>query len=198
MRAAAVLAFNIAYLSGGRVKRHNQNQRIGQCSRFVLPSKYVPRSLNRADRIKQRKAIEASRKAYRKGHFRNRPLVQSYKSKKSSHVQKAKILYKTNSIAASPGLAKKTGCRLEGLRQIVRKGKGAFYSSGSRPNQTSSSWARARLASSITGGPASRVDGHILKKYCKPSSKPRLLMLKKKNIRKKSVNKPKKKRQTKN
>jgi hypothetical protein len=52
------------------------------------------------------------------------------------------------------------------LRQIVRKGEGAYYSSGSRPNQTPQSWGNARLASSITGGNASAVDFHILDKEC--------------------------------
>ena len=46
--------------------------------------------------------------------------------------------------------------------EIVKKGQGAYYSSGSRPNQTGHSWGRARLASSITGGKASAVDYKIL------------------------------------
>jgi hypothetical protein len=57
----------------------------------------------------------------------------------------------------------------------VKKGQAAYYSSGSRPNQTASSWGLARLASSITGKKASIVDYHILKKECKPMSIPLLL-----------------------
>ena len=57
------------------------------------------------------------------------------------------------------------------LRQIVKKGQGAYYSSGSRPNQSGHSWGRARLASSITGGKAAAVDFHILEKTCKKGSK---------------------------
>ena len=30
----------------------------------------------------------------------------------------------------------KTKCSLKGLKQIVKKGQGAYYSSGSRPSQT--------------------------------------------------------------
>ena len=63
------------------------------------------------------------------------------------------------------------GCSIQGLRQIVKKGQGAYYSSGSRPNQTAHSWGRARLASAITGGKSSQIDYHILKKSCKKGSK---------------------------
>jgi hypothetical protein len=68
-------------------------------------------------------------------------------------------------------LAKKTGCSLEALQHIVKKGEGAYFSSGSRPNQTGLSWGYARLASSITGGKASAVDYSILKTGCKRDSK---------------------------
>ena len=57
------------------------------------------------------------------------------------------------------------------LEQIVNKGRGAYYSSGSRPNQTAESWGLARLASAVTGGNASIVDYHILKSGCKKTSK---------------------------
>ncbi len=49
--------------------------------------------------------------------------------------------------------------------EVVRKGKGAYYSSGSRPNQTSESWGRARMYSYIMGGPTRKVDNHITNKY---------------------------------
>jgi hypothetical protein len=42
---------------------------------------------------------------------------------------------------------------------------GAYYSSGSRPNQTPMSWGRARLASVIMGGPSRRIDKDIWAKY---------------------------------
>ena len=54
---------------------------------------------------------------------------------------------------------------------MVQKGQGAYYSSGSRPNQTGHSWGYARMASAITGGKASAVDFHILKEECKKDSK---------------------------
>jgi len=48
-----------------------------------------------------------------------------------------------------------------GIEMILDKGRGAYFSSGSRPNQTPESWARARLASVIMGGPAREVDKKI-------------------------------------
>tara|TARA_R100001594_G_scaffold24591_1_gene48268 strand:+ start:230 stop:625 length:396 start_codon:yes stop_codon:yes gene_type:complete len=52
-----------------------------------------------------------------------------------------------------------------GQDKILAKGKGAYYSSGSRPNQTPTSWALARLASVIVGGPARKIDKDIWDKY---------------------------------
>jgi hypothetical protein len=53
----------------------------------------------------------------------------------------------------------------KGQELILAKGKGAYYSSGSRPNQTPSSWAYARLASVIMNGKARNVDKDIWLKY---------------------------------
>ena len=52
-----------------------------------------------------------------------------------------------------------------GQDKILAKGKGAYYSSGSRPNQTPTSWALSRLASVIVGGPARKIDKDIWVKY---------------------------------
>lgn len=52
-----------------------------------------------------------------------------------------------------------------GQDRILSKGKGAYFSGGSRPNQTPSSWAYARLASVIMGGPARKVDKDIWDRY---------------------------------
>jgi len=54
-----------------------------------------------------------------------------------------------------------------GQNQIKDKAMGAYFSGGSRPNQTPSSWAFARLASVIVGGPARKVDKKIWDKYKK-------------------------------
>lgn len=68
-------------------------------------------------------------------------------------------------------MSQKTGCSLTGLRKIKSKGEGAYFSSGSRPNQTAQSWGVARVASAVTGGKSSMVDYGILEKYCKKNSR---------------------------
>ena len=135
-----------------------------------VPVRYIPKNLSRSDKKRQRKELKKSRKAYKKGKYYTRKKVASFKSKTSPHVTKAQRVYKTQKISANKTLAKKTKCSLKALRKIVKKGQGAYFSSGSRPNQSGHSWGRARLASSITGGKAAAVDYKILKEGCKPSS----------------------------
>tara|TARA_Y100000591_G_scaffold332331_1_gene369243 strand:- start:873 stop:1703 length:831 start_codon:yes stop_codon:yes gene_type:complete len=135
------------------------------------PKRYVPKRLTKRDKKKQKREINKSRKAYKKGKYYTRKKVKSFKSKESAHVTKAKKIYGVKNISASSNLAKKTGCSVSALRKIVKKGQGAYYSSGSRPNQTGHSWGRARLASSITGGKAAAVDFNILESGCKSGSK---------------------------
>ena len=62
----------------------------------------------------------------------------------------------------SKKLSTATGCSIKVLKKIVNKGQGAYYSSGSRPNQTPQSWGYARLASSLTAGKAATVDVNII------------------------------------
>jgi hypothetical protein len=68
------------------------------------------------------------------------------------------------------------------LQKIVKKGEGAYYSSGSRPNQTPQSWGFARLASSITAGKAAAVDYDILDKGCNHKKKAFILARKAKKM----------------
>ena len=91
----------------------------------------------------------------------------SFKNKKSNHITNAEKIYKIKKIFPNKSLAKKTGCSIDSLKKIVKKGMGAYYSSGSRPNQTKESWAYARLASVIMGGAARKVDKDIWEKYKK-------------------------------
>lgn len=129
--------------------------------------KYLPRNLSISDKKKQLKMLLKSRKMYKKGKYYTRKKILSYKHKPSKHILKAQKMYNTN-ILPNKELSQKTGCSVSALKQIVRKGEGAYYSSGSRPNQTPQSWGLARLASAITGGKASKVDYHIIKKGCDP------------------------------
>ena len=132
----------------------------------MLPLQYIPKSLTPQDQLKQLENIKKSSKLYKQGKYLNRPKLSSFESKPSSHIQKAKELYNVNSIKPSKELSKKTGCSLDTLNKIVEKGKGAYYSSGSRPNQTPFSWGIARLASAITGGNSSKIDLHLLQQGC--------------------------------
>ena len=137
----------------------------------MYPKKYVPKNLTRKDKKKQKQMLNRSMKQYRKKKYYTREKVKSFKSKKSQHIINAEKIYNVDKIVPNKELSEKTGCSITGLRKIVKKGQGAYYSSGSRPNQTAHSWGRARLASAITGAKSSQIDYHILKKYCKKNSK---------------------------
>ena len=137
-----------------------------------IPYKYLPRTLSKSDRKKQLANLRRTRKLYKKHSktYVNRPILKSFKSKPSKHVQKAMKIYGVDSMKPSKELSRKTGCSRKVLRKIINKGEGAYHSSGSRPNQSKESWGYARLASAITGGPASKVDAHLLEEGCDKSS----------------------------
>jgi hypothetical protein len=134
--------------------------------------RYLPKTLSKKDAIKQKAYINKSRKAYPKGIFINRPFVESFKSKASPHVYRATNLYGVPNMIPNSELARATGCKQWALKKIIEKGEGAYYSSGSRPNQTPQSWGYARLGSALTGGPSSQVDYKILEKGCSRRSRP--------------------------
>jgi hypothetical protein len=136
-----------------------------------VPVRYLPKHLSKRDKDKQKKMLNKSRKLYKKGIYFTRKKLKSFKSKKSDHVKNAEKLYKVNNLSINNKLSKATGCSKEGLRQIVKKGEGAFHSSGSRPNQTPASWGYARLGSAITGSKSAIYDYKILENHCKKSSK---------------------------
>ena len=148
-----------------------------------VPKKYIPDRLSNKDKKQQEKQLKKSRKLYKKGKYFTRKKVKSFTSKKSGHILKAEKMYNISNVAPSKELSKKTGCSLDALNAIVKKGQGAYFSSGSRPNQSAHSWGYARLASAITGGKASAVDFKILEANCKPKSK--ALKLAKKHYTKK-------------
>lgn len=131
-----------------------------------LPIRYVPSQLTRKDRKKQFRELSKSRNAYKRGKYYVRRPLASFKNKPSKHILRAEQMYNVERIQPNAELAKKTQCSINALRQIVKKGEGAYYSSGSRPNQTAQSWGIARLASAITGGKASAIDYHILERGC--------------------------------
>jgi hypothetical protein len=112
-----------------------------------------------------------SRKLYKKRNYYTRKQLPSYKSKTSKHILNARKIYGIQNIKPSKELAAKTGCSVAALKKIVNKGAGAYFSSGSRPNQTAQSWGLARLASSITAGKSAAVDYNILDEGCQHNKK---------------------------
>ena len=135
------------------------------------PKRYLPKQLSKKDKQKQLSMLNKSKKLYKKHKYFTRKKVFSFHSKPSNHIANAKKIYGVDKITPSKELSQATGCSIDSLKQIVKKGEGAYYSSGSRPNQTPQSWAYARLASAITGGKASLVDYSILEKGCDPRKK---------------------------
>lgn len=135
-------------------------------TRKLFPVKYLPKSLTTKDKKKQLNMLLKSKKLYKNRQYYTRKKLSSYKSKKSNHISNARRIYKIKNITPNKELALKTGCKLSALKKIVNKGEGAYYSSGSRPNQTPKSWGLSRLASAITAGKASVVDFDIIEKGC--------------------------------
>lgn len=129
----------------------------------MIPNRYVAK-LSRKDKKKQVSEILKSRRLYKKHKYYSRKKV-NYPHVTSKHIRKAQKMYGIEKVTPET-LSVKTGCSLSSLKEIVRKGEGAYYSSGSRPNQTPQSWGLARLASAVTGGKAGVVDAAILKKGC--------------------------------
>ena len=137
-----------------------------------VPLRYVPRTLSRKDRRKQIAMLKRSRRLYKRGEFYGRTTkLKSYPHTVSKHVVAARRMYHVDRIVPSTALAAATGYSVGALQKIVNKGEGAFYSSGSRPNQSPQSWGYARLASAITGGKAAGVDYAILENGCKSTSR---------------------------
>lgn len=141
--------------------------------KFQFPIRYLPFGLSRKDTKRQINLLDKSRKLYKRGKYFNRSQkrLASYPHQTSPHIVRARKIFGVDKIAATPEYARATGCSVGALRKIVKKGEGAYYSSGSRPNQTAQSWGFARLASSTTGGKAAAVDYAILEDGCRTNSR---------------------------
>lgn len=118
-----------------------------------VPKRYVPDTLSEKDKKKQIKSIFENKE---------RPDVK-YKKRRSSWAVKFEKKYGTN--IKDEEFIDKNILKKEGQEQIIMKGKGAYYSSGSRPNQSAFSWGYGRLASVIMGGPSRKLDINIWNEY---------------------------------
>tara|TARA_B100000941_G_C28153955_1_gene373943 strand:- start:26 stop:439 length:414 start_codon:yes stop_codon:yes gene_type:complete len=130
-----------------------------------IPKKYTA-NLSRKDKKKQIRSLRKAQRSYRKKkkEYIDRPKLKSYRSKKSSWVKKFEKKYGKD-VKSLKQISKATGIPVKALQKVIKKGKGAYYSSGSRPNQTASSWGKARMYSFIMGGPARKVDMHIAEEF---------------------------------
>lgn len=126
-----------------------------------IPERYVPKSLSLSDLRKQLKSIIEGVK---------RPQLKSFKSKKSEWTIKAEEYFgndrSLNDIVEKIGETPKRKKEiLKGLKEINKKGEAAYYTSGSRPNQTPQSWGIARVYSVLFGGASRKIDKDIVEKY---------------------------------
>ena len=117
-----------------------------------VPASYL-KGLKGDDRKKQIKSFFEGK---------DRPKT-GFKSKRSGFVKKFEDKYKVK--ITDKDFIHKNIITNTGIDKILSKGRGAYYSGGSRPNQTPSSWAYGRLASVIMNGKARQVDIDIWRKY---------------------------------
>jgi hypothetical protein len=119
-----------------------------------VPDTYL-KGLKGEDRKKQIKSIfEGKARPKTKAPTKRSSWVEKFEKKYGTKINDKEFIHKN--------IITKTG-----QEKIILKGKGAYYSSGSRPNQTAHSWGLARLASVILGGPSRRIDKDIWLKYKK-------------------------------
>ena len=116
--------------------------------------------LTPAQRLLQERAIRRSQEAYREGGLvLDRPEVSKDKPKRSRWVKQ----FEDKHGFPITDLAKvKAAYPNADVSTILKKGRGAYASSGSRPNVSSHQWAYARLASALLGGPAAKIDKDLL------------------------------------
>ena len=125
--------------------------------------KYVPDTLSRRDKAKQRRILKERKAKAKRGVYVEKK-VNKAKVKPSSFTTRFKNKYKLSSYSL-PSIAKATGINVKALREVKKKGLGAYYSAGSRPNVGAHQWGMARVYSYILGGGARKVDRAITKKY---------------------------------
>ena len=117
--------------------------------------------LSNKDTKLQKMYIRRSQRESEKGVYKVRPIPKSSKHKPSRHVLDFERIYGV-STKSTKKISVLTGVSASKQKKILSKGFGAYFSSGSRPGQTPSSWAYARLSSVLLGKDACKTDEHIL------------------------------------
>ena len=87
----------------------------------------------------------------------------SFKTNRSKYCKKFENKYGTT--ISDTDFINKNLLKKKGQDKVIDKGIGAYYSSGSRPNQSPESWGKARLCSVLVGGPARKIDQKIIDEY---------------------------------
>ena len=126
-----------------------------------IPKRYLPDTLSKADRQKQIKSIFEKT---------DRPKVKAPKRKRKWTLafdkEYGKEIDKLKGGRSKRNIAKVSGIPFKAIDEVYKKAEGAFYSSGSRPNQSATSWVLGRSYAYIMGGEAvRRLDNHITKKH---------------------------------
>ena len=135
--------------------KHDKKVKIGKGkNERKVPQRYIPTSLSKEDKKKQEKSILKGTK---------RPKLDSFKSKRSGWAVKFEKKYKTK--ITDTDFIDKNILKERGQKEVIKKGMSAYFTSGSRPNQTPFSWGLGRLASVIMGGPSRQIDIKIWDKY---------------------------------
>ena len=135
---------------------------------FELPSKYT-KGLSKKDAKKKTENVKETKKLLKEGKKAKaykkadeRPTTKE--NKKSSYTVRFKNKF-PNIKPQSQAMAKATGIPLEAQREIVKRGQGAFLSSGSRASVSSpTQWGIARLYSYYFNKGKS-FDTDLIKKY---------------------------------
>ena len=124
----------------------------------MVPKNYVE-GLKGNDRRKQIKSIF-------EGTFRPKT---SFKSKRSSWTKmfNEKFGKEVDKLGkrTPKNISKVTGVPEGAIKEVLKKGAGAYITSGSRPNVSMNAWKYARLYSYLLGGSARKIDASITKKY---------------------------------
>lgn len=124
-----------------------------------LPPNYTG-GLAQAQARRQKALIAASKREYeRTGRVETRPKVSDKPTPRSSHAAKFErdMGYKISEL----GRVRRDFPDTD-VAKILSKGRAAYASSGSRPNVSPEAWAKARLASVLTGGKALRIDKDLV------------------------------------
>lgn len=116
--------------------------------------------LSPQQRLLQLRLLRKSKKEYQEsGKILERPKVSQAKTPRSPWVKK--FQEKHGFPITDLDKVKKAYPNAD-VETILKKGAGAYASSGSRPNVSSYQWKFARLASALLGGPAAKVDKDLL------------------------------------